>query len=167
MQKQEKSLYMTVLMTPDMANFSGRVHGGALLKILDQVAYACAARYCKCYVVTASLDQVVFKEPIFVGELVSFSAHVNYVGKTSMEVGIRVESENIITKVTRHTNSCYFTMVARGEENSIVVVPPLQFENEVEKQLYEAAKLRRSLRKEIDEKYAELRLKIETPKSVA
>jgi len=167
MAKQEKSLYMTVLMTPDMANFSGRVHGGALLKILDQVAYACAARYCKSYVVTASLDQVIFKEPIFVGELVSFSAHVNYVGKSSMEIGIRVESENIITKVKRHTNSSYFTMVARGEENAPVVVPQLEFDSEYERQLYEAAKLRRTLRKEIEEKYAQLRLKIDKSGSAA
>ncbi len=77
---QEKTLYMTLLMSPDMANFAGNVHGGALLKMLDQVAYACAARYCGTYVVTLSLDQVSFKEPIKVGELVSFRAHVNYVG---------------------------------------------------------------------------------------
>lgn len=158
MSKQEKSLYMTVLMTPDMTNFSGRVHGGALLKYLDQVAYACAARYCKCYVVTASLDQVIFKEPIHVGELVSFSAHVNYVGKSSMEIGIRVESENIITKQIRHTNSCYFTMVARGPNDTPVEVPPLIFETEKERQLSEAAKLRRSLRREIEEKYSQLRV---------
>jgi acyl-CoA hydrolase len=163
MAKQEKSLYMTVLMTPDMTNFSGRVHGGALLKILDQVAYACAARYSKCYVVTASLDQVLFKEPIFVGELVSFSAHVNYVGKSSMEIGIRVESENIMTKTTRHTNSCYFTMVARGDGNTSIELPPLEIETEIEKQLYEAAKLRRELRREIDEKYNQLR--VDHPKS--
>ncbi len=78
MNKQEKSLYMTVLITPEMANFSGNVHGGAILKLLDQVAYTCAARYCKSYVVTASLDQVVFKGPIKIGELVTFKANVNY-----------------------------------------------------------------------------------------
>src|ERR1019366_2030132 len=82
MSKQEKSLFMTFLMTPDMANFSGHIHGGSILKLLDQVAYACAARYCKNYVVTASLDQVIFKEPIKVGELVTFRANVNYVGRT-------------------------------------------------------------------------------------
>jgi acyl-CoA hydrolase len=90
MSKQEKSLFMTFLMTPDMANFSGHVHGGTILKLLDQVAYACAARYCKNYVVTPSLDQVIFKEPIKVGELVTFRANVNYVGRTSMEIGIKV-----------------------------------------------------------------------------
>jgi len=93
MSKQEKSLFMTFLMTPDMANFSGHVHGGTILKLLDQVAYACAARYCKNYVVTASLDQVIFKEPIKVGELVTFRANVNYVGRTSMEIEIKVMIE--------------------------------------------------------------------------
>jgi acyl-CoA hydrolase len=106
---------MTFLMTPDMANFSGHVHGGAILKLLDQVAYACAARYCKNYVVTASLDQVIFKEPIKVGELVTFRANVNYVGRTSMEIGIKVIAENLTTQEVRHTNSCYFTMVAKKE----------------------------------------------------
>jgi len=93
MSKQEKSLFMTFLMTPDMANFSGHVHGGTILKLLDQVAYACAARYCKNYVVAASLDQVIFKEPIKVGELVTFRANVNYVGRTSMEIEMKVMIE--------------------------------------------------------------------------
>lgn len=72
---------MTVLMTPDMANFSGNVHGGTILKFLDQVAYACASRYAGAYVVTLSVDRVVFREPIHVGELVTFSAPVNYTGR--------------------------------------------------------------------------------------
>src|SRR5574337_569269 len=108
-------LSMTVLMSPDMANFSGNVHGGAILKLLDQVAYACASRYSGSYVVTLSVDQVMFREPIHVGELVTFAASVNYVGKTSMEVGIRVEAEDVRARTVRHTNSCYFTMVAIDE----------------------------------------------------
>ena len=141
MNKQEKSLYMTVLMTPEMANFSGNVHGGAILKLLDQVAYACAARYCKSYVVTVSLDQVVFKEPIKVGELVTFKANVNYVGRTSMEVGIKVIAENLETREQRHTNSCYFTMVAMGKDGKSIPVPPLQIETELERRLFEAGKM--------------------------
>ena len=86
---------MTVLMTPDTANFSGKVHGGALLKLLDEVAYACASRYAGRYCVTLSVDQVVFREAIHVGELVHFLAHVNDTGTTSMEVGIKVVAENI------------------------------------------------------------------------
>ena len=86
----QDELKMSVLMTPDMANFNGNVHGGDLLKLLDQVAYACASRYSGQYCVTLSVDKVTFKEPIHVGELVTFLASVNLVGRTSMEVGIRV-----------------------------------------------------------------------------
>jgi acyl-CoA hydrolase len=150
--KQEKSLFMTFLMTPDMANFSGHVHGGSILKLLDQVAYACAARYCKNYVVTASLDQVIFKEPIKVGELVTFRANVNYVGRTSMEIGIKVIAENLTTQEARHTNSCYFTMVARKEDGTLCAVPPLVIETEVERRLFEAGKMRKEMRSEIMER---------------
>ena len=160
--KQEKTLQMTVLMTPDMANFSGVVHGGSLLKLLDQVAYACAARYSKNYVVTASLDQVFFKEKIQVGELVTLSAHVNYVGRTSMEVGIKVVAENLRTREKRHTNSSYFTMVAVDENGKPVEVPPLILETELEKRLFEAAKMRKQMRQEIMEK--SLALHVDLPK---
>ena len=148
MVKQEKSLHMTVLMTPDLANFSGNVHGGSILKLLDQVAYACAARYCKYYVVTISLDQVRFKEPIKVGELVSFRAHVNYVGNSSLEVGVKVFTEDLHTKKVRHTNSCYVNMIAMGEDGKRISAPPLELENEFEKKLYEAAVMRKELREE-------------------
>jgi acyl-CoA hydrolase len=152
MGKQENSLFMTFLMTPDMANFSGHIHGGSILKLLDQVAYACAARYCKNYVVTASLDQVIFKEPIKVGELVTFRANVNYVGRTSMEIGIKVIAENLTTQEVRHTNSCYFTMVAKKEDGTLCVVPPLEIETEVERRLFEAGKMRKEMRSEIVER---------------
>ena len=84
---EDHQLEMTVLMTPDMANFSGNVHGGTLLKFLDQVAYACASRYAGQYVVTLSVDQVLFRQPIHVGELVTFLAAVNHTGSSSMEIG--------------------------------------------------------------------------------
>ena len=156
MSEQEKSLYMTVLMMPDMANFSGKVNGGSLLKLLDQVAYACAARYCKSYVVTASLDHVFFKEAIQVGELVNFSAHVNYTGRSSMEVGIRVEAENLHSKAKRHTNSCYFTMVAVGEDGKPCEVPQLILETETDRKLFEAGKMRKEMRQEIMARNREL-----------
>ena len=117
-------LSMTVLMTPDMANFSGNVHGGTLLKYLDEVAYACASRYAGRYVVTLSVDQVTFREPIHVGELVTFLASVNYTGRTSMEVGIKVVTEDIRHRAVRHTNSCFFTMVAMDEDGRSTPVPP-------------------------------------------
>jgi acyl-CoA hydrolase len=147
-------MMMTVLMTPDMANFSGKVHGGALLKELDQVAYACASRYAGAYAVTLSVDQVTFKQPIFVGELVSFLASVNYTGRTSMEVGIRVVAENIRTQSERHTNSCYFTMVAMGDDGKPVVVPPLKPGSSDEKGRWAAAVARRDIRLLLAEKTA-------------
>lgn len=148
MNKQEKSLTMTVLMTPDMANFSGHVHGGSLLKLLDQVAYACAAKYCKQYVVTAALDQVFFKQQVNVGELVTFFANVNYVGRSSMEVGVKVVAENLRTHSKRHTTSCYFTMVAMDEAGKPTEVPKLQLETEAEKRYHAEAELRKQLRQE-------------------
>src|SRR5215216_82205 len=121
---QRHQLRMTVLMTPDMANFSGNVHGGTILKMLDQVAYACASRYAGCYVVTLSVDQVTFRQPIHVGELVTFLASVNYTGTSSMEIGIKVVTENIQTRTVRHANSCFFTMVALDEHRRPVSVEP-------------------------------------------
>ena len=109
---RQTTVSMTVLMTPDMANFSGNVHGGGILKILDQVAFACASTYARGYVVTLSVDRVLFREAIHVGDLVTFSAAVNYTGRTSMEIGIRVDTVDIQRGTRRHTNSCYFTMVA-------------------------------------------------------
>ncbi len=91
-------LSMTVLMSPDMANFSGKVHGGAILRLLDQVAYACASRYAGSYVVTLSVDQVMFRQPIAVGELVTFLASVNHTGTSSMEIGIKVVAEDILAQ---------------------------------------------------------------------
>ncbi|QAY95796.1 acyl-CoA thioesterase [Methylovirgula ligni] len=160
MSTQEKSLFMTFLMTPDMANFSGHVHGGAILKVLDQVAYACAARYCKSYVVTASLDQVIFREPIEVGELVTFKANVNYVGRTSMEIGIKVIAENLTTKASRHVISCYFTMVARGPDGKAIDVPPLLVETDLDRRLFEAGKMRKEMREEIVERNRKLHVGI-------
>jgi acyl-CoA hydrolase len=141
---------MVVLMTPDMANFSGKVHGGALLNLLDRVAFTCASRYSKQYVVTLSVDQVVFREPIDVGELVSFQAAVNYVGRTSLEVGIRVEAEDVRSGRRRHTNSCYFTMVAVDDAGRPTAVPPFVPQSDVDTRRYRAAQLRRGLRQEFE-----------------
>jgi acyl-CoA hydrolase len=141
-------LTMTVLMTPDMANFSGNVHGGTVLKLLDQVAYACASRYAGRYVVTLSVDQVTFREPIHVGELVTFMASVNFTGHTSMEIGIKVVTENIQTQGVRHANSCFFTMVAMDEKRHPVAVPPLVLVTESQRRRDAAARMRRELRHE-------------------
>lgn len=150
-------LTMTVLMTPDMANFSGNVHGGTILKLLDQVAYACASRYAGHYVVTLSVDQVIFRQPIHVGELVSFLASVNYTGKTSMEVGIKVLAENIREQIVRHANSCFFTMVAVDENGRATPVPPLVPTTPDEERRYQGGKIRRELRQEFDLRHRALR----------
>jgi acyl-CoA hydrolase len=149
-------LEMTVLMTPDMANFSGKVHGGALLNLLDRVAFSCASRYSGEYAVTLSVDRVVFKEPIHVGELVTFRAMVNYAGRTSLEVGIRVEAENIKRGTRRHTNSCYFTMVAVDENSRPIEVPKLVLDTPERHSRLEAAKMRRKLQQEFSEREAQI-----------
>ncbi|MDY7220229.1 acyl-CoA thioesterase [Denitrificimonas sp. JX-1] len=157
MQLGSSTLSMTVLMTPDMANFSGNVHGGTLLKYLDQVAYACASRYAGSYVVTISVDQVTFRQPIHVGELVTFLASVNYTGRTSMEIGIKVITENIREKLVRHTNSCFFTMVAVDENGKTIEVPKLEPETEIEKRRFTNAQQRRAIRQELSERYKALK----------
>jgi acyl-CoA hydrolase len=150
-------LTMTVLMTPDMANFAGNVHGGTILKFLDQVAYACASRYAGRYVVTLSVDQVMFRQPIHVGELVTFLAAVNHTGTSSMEVGIKVLAENIRSRAVRHANSCFFTMVAVDDARKPVAVPPLQPTTPDERRRRAAAEVRKQLRQEFDKRFEALR----------
>lgn len=149
-------LSMTVLMTPEMANFSGNVHGGALLKLMDEVAYSCASRYAGSYVVTMSVDQVVFRTPVHVGELVTFLASVNYTGNTSMEIGIKVITENILQRSVRHSNSCFFTMISIGEDGTPVEVPPLELDNSERKRRYYQAMQRRELRHELKQRYQDI-----------
>ncbi len=139
-------LTMTVLMTPDTANFAGKVHGGTILKLLDQVAYACASRYAGRYVVTLSVDQVMFRQPIHVGELVSFLASVNHTGTTSMEVGIKVIAEDIRTQGRRHVNSCFFTMIAMGDDGRPAAVPALRPFTPDERRRFAAAQARKAQR---------------------
>src|ERR1700742_5255482 len=120
---------ITELMVPAYSNFGGKIHGGVLLSLMDKVAYVCAAKHAGNYCVTASIDTVDFLQPVEVGELVSLMASVNYVGKTSLVVGIRVVSENIKTNKIYHTNTSYFTMVAKDEQDRPAVVPGLILEN--------------------------------------
>ena len=147
-------LSMTVLMTPDTANFSGNVHGGTILKLLDQVAYACASRYATAYVVTLSVDQVTFRQPIHVGELVTFLAAVNHTGTSSMEVGIKVIAENIRTQAKRHVNSCFFTMVAVDAQGKPTPVSRLVPSTPDEQRRHAAAQLRRAMRQEMEQRHA-------------
>jgi uncharacterized protein (TIGR00369 family) len=129
--KTVASSYISIseLMLPSHTNFSGKIHGGYILSLLDQIAFACASKFSGNYCVTASVDTVNFLKPIEVGELVTMKASVNYVGKSSMIIGIRVESENIQTGVIKHCNSSYFTMVAKDKEGNSVPVPGLIISN--------------------------------------
>ncbi|MGG8497784.1 acyl-CoA thioesterase [Tenacibaculum sp. TC6] len=120
------------LMLPSHANFSGKIHGGYILNLMDQIAFACASKHSGAYCVTASVDTVDFLNPIEVGELVTLKASINYTGKTSMVVGIRVESQNIQTGTINHCNSSYFTMVARDEHGKGVIVPGIIVSNQIE-----------------------------------
>lgn len=146
MKPSSHQLTMTVLMTPSMANFSGKVHGGTLLKLLDEVAYACASRFAGSYVVTLSVDRVTFRQPVHVGELVTFLAQVNFAGRTSMEVGIKVVTENILQRSVRHTNSCFFSMVAVDEQGQPCKVPQLPLLTEKDQQRAVIAQERRKAR---------------------
>lgn len=147
-------LTMTVLMTPDTANFAGNVHGGTILKLLDQVAYACASRYAGRYVVTLSVDQVMFRQPVHVGELVTFLAAVNHTGTSSMEVGIKVVAQEIRSQQVRHVNSCFFTMVAVDDDRKPVPVPPLRPFTPDERRRHAAALVRKELRQEFARRLA-------------
>ncbi len=130
---------LTELMIPSYSNFGGKVHGGVILGLMDKVAYACAAKHAGNYCVTVSIDTVNFLAPVEVGELVSLLASVNYVGYSSMVIGIRVQTENVRTQQVKHTNSSYFTMVAMGEDHQPAKVPALILQTPTEvKRFYEA-----------------------------
>ncbi|MBT8243964.1 acyl-CoA thioesterase [Winogradskyella sp.] len=120
------------LMLPSNTNFGGKIHGGYILGLMDQIAFSCASKHSQSYCVTASVDKVNFMNPIEVGELVTMKASINYVGNSSMVVGIRVESENIQTGKKKHCNSSYFTMVAVGENEKTNTVPGLIISNQEE-----------------------------------
>lgn len=127
---------MSQLMQPSHSNFGGKIHGGYILNIMDQIAFACASKHSKAYCVTASVDTVDFLRPIEVGELVTMKASINFVGNTSMVVGMRVEAENIQTGETHHCNSSYFTMVAKNESGKSIQVPGLILNDKTEVKRY-------------------------------
>ncbi|MGY5848422.1 acyl-CoA thioesterase [Salegentibacter sp. HM20] len=121
----ESRVLISELMLPSHSNFNGKIHGGYILSLLDQIAFACASKHSGAYCVTASVDTVDFLRPIEIGELVTMKASVNYVGNSSMVIGIRVEAENIQSGEVKHCNSSHFTMVAKDENGNSVAVPGL------------------------------------------
>ena len=134
------------VMMPHMANVLGNVHGGVLLGMMDRVGAVAAIRHAQQVCVTVSVDRVDFREPVRVGELVTMQASVNYAHRTSIEVGVRVEAENLLTGVKRHTNSCYLTFVAIDEQGRPVPVPPVVPESDEEQERYRRAEQRRARR---------------------
>jgi acyl-CoA hydrolase len=143
------------MMMPQHANNLGHVFGGVILSLLDRVAAVAAIRHARKNCVTVSVDRVDFREPIQLGDLVILKASVNYVGRTSMEVGVRVEAEDLATGARRHTNSCYLTFVAIDRDHRPIEIPQVVPETEEEKRRYAAAQERR--RRRLEERTSELR----------
>lgn len=138
-------------MIPSYANFGGKIHGGYLLSMMDKVAYACASKHAENYCVTVAVEGVDFLQPVEVGDLVSMLASVNYVGSSSLVVGIKVLAENIITKTVKHTNTSFFTMVAKDQSGVVVKVPGLTLETREDVRRYLEAIKRKQLKKAYSE----------------
>jgi uncharacterized protein (TIGR00369 family) len=133
---------ITELMIPAYANFGGKIHGGILLSLMDKVAYACATKHSRQYCVTVAVDNVNFLQPVEVGDLVHMMARVNYTGSSSMVVGIKVTAENVKEQVAKHTNTSYFTMVAKGEDGKPSAVPGLRLTDKTAIRRFAEAMLR-------------------------
>lgn len=148
----ESKVQMAQVMFPPDANQAGNVHGGSIMKLIDTAAGIVAVRHCRTNVVTASMDRLDFHEPVFIGELVILCAAINYVGGTSMEVGVRVEAENLLTGKVRHTNSAYLTMVSLDEERRPTKAPDIVPETDEEKRRFKEGQARAQRRKELRKK---------------
>ncbi len=143
---KESQLVMSQMMTPQDINPAGNVHGGVIMKLIDTAAGLVANRHTRSNTVTASIDRLDFHHPVYVGDLVTFKASMNYAGTTSMELGVRVEAENVFTGEVRHTASAYLTFVALDREGKPKPVPPLIPETDEEKRRNLEAKGRREAR---------------------
>lgn len=149
---EESAIFSSQLMMPHHANPSGHIYGGTILSMADAVAYMCAARHSTPRCVTVSVDQVDFREAINIGEMLTFKASINYVGRSSMEVGIRIEAEDLETGKRRHTNSCYFTMVALDQAGQPMEVPRLKLVTPDEKRRFKEGEIRREHARELSRK---------------
>lgn len=148
-------------MLPSHSNFGGKVHGGHILNLMDQIAFACASKHSQCYCVTASVNRVDFLHPVDVGELITLRASINYTGRTSMVVGVRVDSENITEGTKRHCNSSYFTMVAKDVDGASVPVPGLILETEQAVRRFARSKQRKEEAFSRDTRFDASKFKIE------
>lgn len=158
---KESQVIITQLMLPSHSNFSGKIHGGHILNLMDQIAFACASKHSGFYCVTASVNRVDFLNPIEVGELVTLKASVNYTGRTSMVVGLRVESENIQTGNVKHCNSSYFTMVAKDENGKNAKVPGIILDSEQAVRRFSRSIVRQEQAKHRSSKFHASEFKIE------
>jgi acyl-CoA hydrolase len=149
----ESSVFIVQQMTQADANLAGNVHGGIIMKLIDNTAGIVAGRHASSNVVTASIDRLDFHNPVYVGDLLKVNAAINYVGKSSMEIGARVEAENFLTGESRHTASAYLTYVALGSDGKPKNVPPLILKNEEEERRHREAEERRKIR--LDERRRE------------
>jgi uncharacterized protein (TIGR00369 family) len=143
---RETAVVVSQIMTPQDVNLAGNVHGGVIMKLIDTVASIVAVRHAKANIVTASIDRLDFLYPVFAGNLVTLKASLNLVGTSSMEIGVRVETENLMTGETRHTASAYLTFVALGESGKPTEIPPLILESATDKRRNTQAKARRAMR---------------------
>jgi acyl-CoA hydrolase len=143
---KDSSVIMAQMMIPQDANPAGNVHGGVVVKIIDEAAGVVAARHARSNVVTASIDRMDFHHPVFVGDVLFFKASLNLVGRTSMEIGVRVEAENLLTGEVRHAASAYLTFVALDQHGKPREIPPLILEIEAEMRRNREAKTRREIR---------------------
>ncbi|RSK37730.1 acyl-CoA thioesterase [Hymenobacter metallilatus] len=147
-------------MIPAYANFGGKIHGGILLSLMDKVAYAAASKHAGTYCVTVSVDGVNFLQPVEVGELVSLLASVNYVGRTSLLVGIKVIAEDVRSGTVKHTNTCYFTMVAKDDEGRPTVVPGLSLETPEDSRRFLEAIKRREFKDQYRQEFDNVRSRL-------
>jgi uncharacterized protein (TIGR00369 family) len=143
---QESSVTMAQVMGPPETNPAGNVHGGVIMRLIDTTAGVVAHRHARANSVTASIDRMDFLYPVFSGDMVKLKASLNYVGKTSMEVGVRVETENLLTGEVRHTASAYLTYVSLDKAGRPITLPPLILETEDEKRRNRDAQARREVR---------------------
>jgi uncharacterized protein (TIGR00369 family) len=143
----DSNVILAQVMNPEDANPAGNIHGGVIMKLIDTAAGAAAVRHSRMIAVTASIDRLDFHHPVFVGDFLTLKASVNFVGKTSMEVGVRVESENLLTGMKCHTGSAYLTFVAIDRNsNRSLPLPLLILETEEEKRRNSEAQARRETR---------------------
>jgi len=137
---------LSLLMPPAEANMLGNVHGGYIMRLMDEAGASAAMRHSQRPVVTVAVDQVLFKEPIHVGDLVTLDAELTYAGRTSIETQIEVSAQNLLTGETTHTNTAYFVYVALDERGKPAPVAPLLVESDAERKRWEAARERQAYR---------------------